>query len=157
MQSFSSRIWTRVAVSISYDDNHYTTGTSIVYSHTQLRGHFTGCTKIKIKTKQKKTKVGRKKETRWSWHFLAFCVYSWLPRKLCENLIQLPKMLTHLVIVYTVLCLRSTADWTALRFGPKILTLFSGVSLLTNFFGVFTINWLTPFVLLFRDRRFSQG
>ena len=30
MQSFSSRIWTRVAVSISTDDNHYTTGTSKV-------------------------------------------------------------------------------------------------------------------------------
>ena len=30
MISVSSRIWTRVAVSISYDDNHYTTGTSIV-------------------------------------------------------------------------------------------------------------------------------
>ena len=29
MQSGSSRIWTRVAVSISYDDNHYTTGTSV--------------------------------------------------------------------------------------------------------------------------------
>ena len=28
MQSASSRIWTRVTVSISYDDNHYTTGTS---------------------------------------------------------------------------------------------------------------------------------
>ena len=28
MQSVRSRIWTRVAVSISYDDNHYTTGTS---------------------------------------------------------------------------------------------------------------------------------
>ena len=28
MQSDSSRIWTRVAVSISYDDNHYITGTS---------------------------------------------------------------------------------------------------------------------------------
>ena len=28
MQSVSSRIWTRVDVSISYDDNHYTTGTS---------------------------------------------------------------------------------------------------------------------------------
>ena len=27
MQSVSSRFWTRVAVSISYDDNHYTTGT----------------------------------------------------------------------------------------------------------------------------------
>ena len=26
MQSVSSRIWTRVVVSISYDDNHYTTG-----------------------------------------------------------------------------------------------------------------------------------
>ena len=29
MQSVSSRIWTRVTVSISYDDNHYTTGTSM--------------------------------------------------------------------------------------------------------------------------------
>ena len=28
MQSVSSRIWTRDAVSISYDNNHYTTGTS---------------------------------------------------------------------------------------------------------------------------------
>ena len=28
MQSVSSRIWIRVAVSISYDDNDYTTGTS---------------------------------------------------------------------------------------------------------------------------------
>ena len=28
MQSVLSRIWTRVAVSISYDDNHYTTGTT---------------------------------------------------------------------------------------------------------------------------------
>ena len=28
MQSVSSRIWTRVAVSISYDDNHYTMDTS---------------------------------------------------------------------------------------------------------------------------------
>ena len=30
MQSVSSRIWSRVAVSISYDDNHYTTGPSRV-------------------------------------------------------------------------------------------------------------------------------
>ena len=29
MQSVSSRVWTRVAMSISYDDNHYTTGTSV--------------------------------------------------------------------------------------------------------------------------------
>ena len=39
MQSVSFRIWTRVVVSISYDDNHYTTGTfskiynSISYSY----------------------------------------------------------------------------------------------------------------------------
>ena len=30
MQSVSSRIWTRVDVFISYDDNNYTTGTSIL-------------------------------------------------------------------------------------------------------------------------------
>ena len=29
MKSVLSMIWTRVAVSISYDDNHYTTGTFI--------------------------------------------------------------------------------------------------------------------------------
>ena len=28
MKSFSSKIWTRVAVSISYNDNNYTTRTS---------------------------------------------------------------------------------------------------------------------------------
>ena len=28
MKSLASRIWTRIAVSISYDDNHYTTGIS---------------------------------------------------------------------------------------------------------------------------------
>ena len=28
MQSVLSRIWTRVALSISYNDNHYITGTS---------------------------------------------------------------------------------------------------------------------------------
>ena len=30
MQSVSSKIWTRVAMSISYNDNHYTTDTSNV-------------------------------------------------------------------------------------------------------------------------------
>ena len=33
MQSVSSRIWTRVAESISYDDNHYTTLCGIKYSN----------------------------------------------------------------------------------------------------------------------------
>ena len=31
MRPVSSKIWTRVAVSISYDDNHYTTGTSTFF------------------------------------------------------------------------------------------------------------------------------
>ena len=31
MQSDSFRIWTRVAVSISYDDKNYTTGTSKIF------------------------------------------------------------------------------------------------------------------------------
>ena len=30
MLSVSSRIWTRVTVSDSYDDNHYTTGTYLI-------------------------------------------------------------------------------------------------------------------------------
>ena len=33
MQSVSSRIWTRVAVSISHDGNHYTMGTSSFMLH----------------------------------------------------------------------------------------------------------------------------
>ena len=39
MQSVSSRIWTRVSVSISYDDNHYTTGTFVdeLYSATFVK------------------------------------------------------------------------------------------------------------------------
>ena len=37
MKSFSSKIWTRVAVSIFYDDNNYTTGTSLVVCVCQNR------------------------------------------------------------------------------------------------------------------------
>ena len=37
MQSVSSRIWTRVAVSISYNYNHYTTGTSWLSLRTTCR------------------------------------------------------------------------------------------------------------------------
>ena len=32
MQSVSSRIWTHVTVSISYEDNHYTTGISKLFN-----------------------------------------------------------------------------------------------------------------------------
>ena len=37
MQSVSSRIWTRITVSISYDDDHYTTGRYIyIYIYTYV-------------------------------------------------------------------------------------------------------------------------
>ena len=42
MQSVSTRIWTRVAVSISYDDNHYTTGTSFFLLFNPKSGVHTG-------------------------------------------------------------------------------------------------------------------
>ena len=47
MQSASSRIWTRVAVSISYNDNHYTTVTSINRAITVI---FRLITKGKVQT-----------------------------------------------------------------------------------------------------------
>ena len=46
MWSVSFRIWTRVAVSNSYDDNHYTTGTSLL--NTQQY-------KVRIKGKMKQS------------------------------------------------------------------------------------------------------
>ena len=36
MQSASSRIWTRLAVSIFYDANHYTTGAFTVDMHSSI-------------------------------------------------------------------------------------------------------------------------
>ena len=46
MQSVSSRIWTRVAVSISYDDNHYT------FSHFDYKFQAFMCGNNKRKNRQ---------------------------------------------------------------------------------------------------------
>ena len=43
MQLAWSRIWTRVAVSISYDDNHYTTGTSYLRCFSRCDSMFIFC------------------------------------------------------------------------------------------------------------------
>ena len=50
MQSVSSRIWTRVAVSISYDDNHYTTRTSnLIWGYKRVYTHPKGiCSKVNV-------------------------------------------------------------------------------------------------------------
>ena len=58
MQSVSSGIWTRVAVSISYDDNDYTTGTSI--------NHYTTGTSILILL------LPPISEDEWNYHFKYF-------------------------------------------------------------------------------------
>ena len=39
MQSVASRIWTRVAVSISYDDNHYTTRKEGGKGHVSIKNY----------------------------------------------------------------------------------------------------------------------
>ena len=48
MQSVSSRIWTRVTLSISYDDNHYTTDTScfVSYSENPILGEWGSLTSL---------------------------------------------------------------------------------------------------------------
>ena len=40
MQSVSSRIWTLVAMSISYDDNHYTTALLLLFIAIQILGFY---------------------------------------------------------------------------------------------------------------------
>ena len=46
MQSVSSRIWTSVVVSISYDDNNYTTGTSSSYKLFSYQGRISILSKL---------------------------------------------------------------------------------------------------------------
>ena len=70
MQSVSSRIWTRVAVSISYDDNHYTTGTPqkvvMIEMHVQWLSllRLIGCVKCRLRCHK-------------SWHRLLLLYQAW--------------------------------------------------------------------------------
>ena len=68
---------------------------------------------------------------RWSWYFLAFYVCSWLSWELCENPTQLPKMLTHLVIVFTAQCPAS-----------DIMAPCPGLELSDSLLWSLTPNWL---------------
>ena len=56
MQSVLSRIWTRVAVSISYEDNHYSTGTS--FSNTSLP-LYSDPPRLGVETPDRVTSVGQ--------------------------------------------------------------------------------------------------
>ena len=53
MQSASSRIWTRVAVFISYDDNHYTTGTSTPSDNVFIKHSDINCLYVHKRWKKK--------------------------------------------------------------------------------------------------------
>ena len=76
---------------------------------------------------------GRKKQTLiWNcktqecevWHFKAFFVYLlWLMRELCESPTRLPKIQTHLPIIFSALCLDSMLQSHSLtdRFGVPLL------------------------------------
>ena len=67
MQSVSSRIWTRVTVSISYDDNHYTTGTS---------NQFTDLKSNKFHCYYKTTPAGLVWTEEWYTHFSSSLISS---------------------------------------------------------------------------------
>ena len=58
MQSVSSRIWTRVAVSIFYDDNRYTTGTWISSNSSSNNTMRTDYIEVKIDKKPQNNKCG---------------------------------------------------------------------------------------------------
>ena len=62
MQSISSRIWTRVAVSLSYDDNHYTTDTQSIAWPKEFEDKLWNLYKFQIYSQQTKdiTSVSRK-------------------------------------------------------------------------------------------------
>ena len=66
MQSDSSRIRTRVAVSISYDDNHYTTGTSIYFYNSS---HFNSCKKKNMQIIDVSSSVGYNLVGKWIMNF----------------------------------------------------------------------------------------
>ena len=74
MQSASSRIWTRVAVSISYDDKHCTTGTGVpvVFNDND--------TTRRLEIKYSKEPVHSRKEVQWAVISTAYnsnLQYSW--------------------------------------------------------------------------------
>ena len=123
-----------------------------VSSHTRACGHFTGRTindnKNNRRWREEKDKrlfkTAKCRNVKFG-SLTFFVSYMWLTWELSENLTQPPKMLTHLVIVFTALCLRSWlythpptaldprlwADWPAPRLEVESLTLCSGASLLT--------------------------
>ena len=63
MLSVSSRIWTRIAVSISYNDNHYPTGTSINSHKIWLQEYECVCGGVECKERNRKRKSEKERES----------------------------------------------------------------------------------------------
>ena len=90
MQSVSSRIWTRVAMSISYDDNEYTTGTSFLFKTHELfylRSHRCWCFYCYLQIMQKKEfGLTRCVFARSAWssvQFASVLISTWYPCAYC--------------------------------------------------------------------------
>ena len=82
----------------------------VVSSHTRPSEHFTGWAKNNEITSNKRKVEGKNRQTQIQnyktqegevRHIFAFCMYVWLWREVSGNPKQLPKTLTHLVIVFT--------------------------------------------------------
>ena len=86
--------------------DHLVVWTPLVYSLIQPSGHFTVCTKNKKPTTKRGWKEDSvkqrfrtsKRKVKFGTFKHSFAYYVWLSWELSENLLQLAKMLTHLVI-----------------------------------------------------------
>ena len=76
MLSVLSRIWTRVAVSISYDDNHYTTGTSeLLVSDNNTWNYITLYNLLGLEIRKYSLLISQVSSAEKSWFHLLFQVF----------------------------------------------------------------------------------
>ena len=75
MQSVSSRIWTCVAVSISYDDNHYTTGTFFYWC----------CNPDRMQSSNCKSGLHLSSNSRWYYIWVYSCICKKNSKAYCKK------------------------------------------------------------------------
>ena len=90
MQSISYRIWTCVAVFISYDDNHYTTGTSPI-DGLILMWHLP----TELSSAQSQSQMQFRTQSR-------FCLIESLPRAVILLIVKLGRDFSQLSFVYVL-------------------------------------------------------
>ena len=125
MQSVASRIWTRIVVSISYDDNHYTTGTDIRYITESGRKNKQA--RILVSPKRKKGKVFA-----LFWHSTAITsVYpNEIPTQLLGTLtlpLELADLFRQLPLFDRHLSLTVANSYLFIALGPCLFSFSSGL------------------------------